>query len=143
MLSLHLPSLLTVIGLIPNISHSDQLLADTFAYHVVSNELSPDNVSDVTIGLTYLNDPHLVALEGGKSQVLAWSKLSFDCRVHILNQKCVFSSPYRIKLKLMTGKQHGSPHRRHDTLQQHRDQHRQRRHRRPRLLPRRRRRQQT
>jgi len=40
---------------------------------------------NITLGRTFLNDSSLVQLEGGKAQVLAWTKMD-DGKVYILNQ---------------------------------------------------------
>ncbi|KAH7908141.1 FAS1 domain-containing protein [Hygrophoropsis aurantiaca] len=54
------------------------LLADIVSYHAVSGNFTNETATwpNVTIGRTLLNDSSLVALEGNKSQVLVWSKLS-------------------------------------------------------------------
>ncbi|KIK97589.1 hypothetical protein PAXRUDRAFT_824797 [Paxillus rubicundulus Ve08.2h10] len=60
----------------PATASNDTLLADIFSYHVVSGDFVNETQTypNVTIGRTLLNDSAFVTLEGGKSQVLAWSK---------------------------------------------------------------------
>jgi uncharacterized surface protein with fasciclin (FAS1) repeats len=69
-------------------------LANIISYHVVAGDLQnyTSSYPNTTIGRTYLNAGNLVQLEGGKSQVLAWSNLNGNTT--ILNQKSVsdFSS---------------------------------------------------
>jgi uncharacterized surface protein with fasciclin (FAS1) repeats len=62
-------------------------LANVLSYHVVAGNLQnyTSSYPNTTIGRTYLNASNLVQLEGGKSQVLAWSNLNGNTT--ILNQK--------------------------------------------------------
>lgn len=64
-------------------------LANILSYHVVAGDLQnfTSTYPNTTIGRTYLNATNLVQLEGGKSQVLAWSTLNGN--VTVLNQKYV------------------------------------------------------
>ncbi|KAH7890248.1 FAS1 domain-containing protein [Phlebopus sp. FC_14] len=53
-------------------------IADAVSYYVVPGNFIKETATypNVTIGRTLLNDSALVNLEGGKAQVLAWSKMS-------------------------------------------------------------------
>ncbi|KAF9235087.1 hypothetical protein BU15DRAFT_89709 [Melanogaster broomeanus] len=71
----------------PSITSNQTLVADIVAYHVVSGNFVNETQTypNVTIGRTLLNDSALVTLEGGKSQVLPWSKTD-NGSIFVLNQ---------------------------------------------------------
>ncbi|KDQ51353.1 hypothetical protein JAAARDRAFT_199187 [Jaapia argillacea MUCL 33604] len=78
-------------GVPSNISGDPNVLADVLAYHIVSGNISTNEIAsypNTTIGRTLLNDTNYVALEGGKSQVLAWTKWP-NGNTTILNQNTV------------------------------------------------------
>ncbi|KAF9220365.1 Fasciclin-domain-containing protein [Gyrodon lividus] len=74
-------------GLDPTIASNGTLVADIISYHVVSGNFVNETQSspNATIGRTLLNDSALVMLEGGKAQVLAWSKAE-NGSIFVLNQ---------------------------------------------------------
>lgn len=78
---------ISVSGVPSNISGNATVLSDVLTYHVVQGNFSTQTASfpNVTVGRTLLNDSAVVSLEGNKSQVLAWSKMS-DGKIQILNQ---------------------------------------------------------
>ena len=84
----------TVTGVSPDISADPRLFADVISYHVVAGNFSGQVATypNVTVGRTYLSDPLVVALEGGLSQVLVWSRFN-DSRIRILNQEYVCQPP--------------------------------------------------
>ncbi|THH04580.1 hypothetical protein EW145_g5417 [Phellinidium pouzarii] len=72
-------------GAHPNITTNAELLAEVLSYHVVPGTFNvTSSFPNTTVGRTLFNGSDLVFLEGGKSQVLAWSNESGT--VHILNQ---------------------------------------------------------
>jgi uncharacterized surface protein with fasciclin (FAS1) repeats len=78
-------------GAFPNATqiNADPLgLANTISYHVVAGDLSnyTSKFPNTTIGRTFLSDSKLVMLEGGKSQVVAWSTYP-DNATYVMNQK--------------------------------------------------------
>ncbi|EPQ61336.1 FAS1 domain-containing protein [Gloeophyllum trabeum ATCC 11539] len=86
-LTLFAPTNEAFAGVASNISSSTSLLADTLAYHVVYGNFTnmTQSYPNTTVGRTMLNDMSLVMLEGGKSQVVAWSRMS-DGNITVLNQ---------------------------------------------------------
>lgn len=66
-------------------------LAEILSYHVVFGSIAADanTFPNVTIGTTALNASDSDFLEGGKNQVLAWTKTG-DGSIRVLNQKYVF-----------------------------------------------------
>ncbi|KAI0684163.1 hypothetical protein BC835DRAFT_1422514 [Cytidiella melzeri] len=71
-----------------NVTNNTSILADVFSYHLVPGNFSGDATvyPNVTLGRTLYNDPATVRLEGGKSQVVAWS-IRADNKTHVLNQR--------------------------------------------------------
>ncbi|KDQ51355.1 hypothetical protein JAAARDRAFT_62567 [Jaapia argillacea MUCL 33604] len=78
-------------GVPSNISGNPSLLADVLAYHIQTGNISTNEIAsypNTTIGRTLLNDSTYVQLEGGKNQVVAWSKQS-NGNTTVLNQNTV------------------------------------------------------
>ncbi|KIJ63995.1 hypothetical protein HYDPIDRAFT_133294 [Hydnomerulius pinastri MD-312] len=74
--TLFAPTNAALSALDPAVAGNQNLLSDIIAYHVVSGNFvnQSETYPNVTIGRTLLNDSALVMLEGGKAQVLPWSK---------------------------------------------------------------------
>ncbi|KAF9269741.1 FAS1 domain-containing protein [Marasmius fiardii PR-910] len=75
-----------------NIAGDSDALANIISYHILqgnftdpSGSVLGQNLPNVTIGRTLLNDSSLVQLEGNRSQVLVWGKESGGA-IRILNQ---------------------------------------------------------
>ncbi|KZT24329.1 FAS1 domain-containing protein [Neolentinus lepideus HHB14362 ss-1] len=79
-------------GVPSNITSSPSLLADVLLYHIVYGNFTnlTETYPNTTVGRTMLNDMSLVQLPGGKSQVVAWSRMS-DGNVTVLNQNTAVS----------------------------------------------------
>ncbi|KAG7095307.1 hypothetical protein E1B28_006073 [Marasmius oreades] len=75
-----------------DVANNADLLSNIVSYHVLqgnftdpSRTVTSQNLPNVTIGRTLLNDSSFVQLEGNRSQVLVWGKES-NGTVRILNQ---------------------------------------------------------